>query len=103
MPYSYTILQDLGRLRITFVPHVLTNQDQPIKIIAIYTIVVLCFPKATNDDIDQNSSRKGVHRILGILACVWIFTGLLVGINIAANGMYGFYGPTGFCKPHISL
>jgi len=67
-------------------------------IIAIYTLVVLCFPKATNDDndIDQNSSGKGLRWILGILACVWILTGLLVGINIAANGMYDFYGPTGF-------
>jgi len=83
-------------------------------IIAIYTIKTLCSSGTTHDDIDGQSAREitahsrrhGLCLSLKIVAGVWIVVSLLFGINIAADGSYHFYGPTGlwcWIKPEYSV
>jgi len=62
--------------------------------ITIYTLKVLCFPRVGEGN-DESYRRKSVCQALGVVAGIWLFLGLLVGINIAADGSYHFYGPTG--------
>jgi len=63
--------------------------------ITIYTLKVLCFPKVVEGN-DERGRKKSVRFGLGLVAGIWLFLGLLVGINIAADGSYHFYGPTGW-------
>jgi len=70
-------------------------------IIALYTLKTLCFsslPCNINDQIVEvyNGSRKGLRSSLILVACLWAVVSLIVTFNIAADGSYHFYGPTGF-------
>jgi len=87
-----------------------------IEIIALYTLKVLCFSTPTpsgavaeqNDgqvsDADSEDERRkraqerkrSWYLGLGVVFGIWILLGLLVGINIGADGSHHFYGPTGF-------
>jgi hypothetical protein len=88
--------------------HILTDEELLIKVIALYTLKTLCFSSIVcpiNDQIVEryNGHRKGLRSSLMLVACLWAAVGLIVTFNIAANGSYHFYGPTGFCTPlHIS-
>ncbi|KAH9957453.1 hypothetical protein BC827DRAFT_1225967 [Russula dissimulans] len=62
--------------------------------ITIYTLKVLCFPRVGEGN-DECYRRKSVCLALGVVVGIWLFLGLLVGINIATDGSYHFYGPTG--------
>ncbi|KAH9954036.1 hypothetical protein BC827DRAFT_1245247 [Russula dissimulans] len=97
--------------------------------IALYTLKVLCFSESTRptarvevaeqdngqandanpEDERGNSERERTKSLclgLGVVCAIWIVLGLLVGINIGADGSYHFYGPTGFwcwIQPHYSV
>ena len=67
--------------------------------------MTLCFRKTivrNNGQIDEehnnNTCRQGLRWSLGIVAVQWIAVILLVVVNIAVDGAYHFYGPTGLCE-----
>jgi hypothetical protein len=67
--------------------------------------MILCFLKPISPDNvqiteeDYNNSRKQSLRwSLGVVTVLWTVVGLIVAINIGANGSSRFYGPTGLCE-----
>ncbi|KAI9508438.1 hypothetical protein F5148DRAFT_1284056 [Russula earlei] len=66
--------------------------------IAFYTLYVLCFsgdPQVTDEN-EDDERRKSLRRGLIFVACLWAAVGLLVAINISADGAYHLYGPAGY-------
>ncbi|KAH9995626.1 hypothetical protein BJV74DRAFT_829082 [Russula compacta] len=69
-------------------------------IIALYTLKSFCFSRVTNHGNDQvgegdNVCKHDFRWSLGLVICIWTAVGLIVAINIAADGAYNFYGPSG--------
>ena len=70
------------------------------KLISLYTLKTICFPRVTLDPVEEEEARKkSLCRSLVIVAFLWSIVGLIVVVNIAVNGAHRFYGPTGYCKP----
>jgi hypothetical protein len=71
------------------------------KLISLYTLKPICFPRVNLDhpEEEEKARKKSLHRSLVIVAFLWSVVGLIVALNIDANGAYHFYGPTGYCKP----
>ncbi|KAI9435370.1 hypothetical protein F5148DRAFT_1380385 [Russula earlei] len=71
--------------------------NQSFKSIGVYTLYILCFsgvpPVYENED---DRRRKSLRRSLAFIVCLWIAVGLVLTINMGADGAYHFYGPTGF-------
>ncbi|KAH9048062.1 hypothetical protein EDB84DRAFT_1459112 [Lactarius hengduanensis] len=66
-------------------------------IISLYTLRTLCFSKIIlQPDEEEKEQKKTLHRSFVVVACLWSAVGLLVAVNIAANGVYRFYGPAGY-------
>ncbi|KAI0283560.1 hypothetical protein BC826DRAFT_1110128 [Russula brevipes] len=70
-------------------------------IISIYTLRTLCFMKVVHhnkiSETEKERERKNrLRRSLFVVACLWAAIGLLLIINMAVNGLYHFYSPTGF-------
>ncbi|KAI9446841.1 hypothetical protein H4582DRAFT_613174 [Lactarius indigo] len=66
-------------------------------IISLYTLRTLCFSKVIFQPDEEEKARKtSLRRSFIIVACLWSAVGLLVVVNIAANGAHRFYGPAGY-------
>jgi len=69
-------------------------------IISFYTLRVLCFWRIGNNDGETDTEQKEWKMRLSssfvVVACLWAALGLLVGINVAVDGVRHFYGPTGY-------
>jgi len=71
-----------------------------VKTISLYTLRTLCFSRAIlQPDEDEKARKKSLHRSFIVVACLWSSVGLVVAVNIAADGAYRFYGPAGYCTP----
>jgi hypothetical protein len=51
-----------------------------------------------DEENSNNACRQDLRWSLGIVAVQWVAVILLVTVNIAVDGAYQFYGPTGLCE-----
>jgi len=69
-------------------------------IISFYTLRVLCFWRIGNNDSQTDTEKKEwkmrLRSSFVVVACLWAALGLLVGVNVAVDGVRHFYGPTGY-------
>lgn len=72
-------------------------------IISLHTLRVVCFWRVGDSDRETESTgenvpvrRRDLIHSLVLVACLWCLLGLLVTINVTADGVQQFYGPTGY-------
>jgi hypothetical protein len=98
--------QDIGKFSNPILSVQDTHSDQFVKIISLYTLRIFCIANVVqhHGQIEEDKERrKSLRHSLIVVACLWFTIGLLVTANIAVNGVYHFYTPTGFCKLHLFL
>lgn len=101
-------MQDFGRLSFSYVLAHFNLCGSIRQAITLYTLKTVCFSRVTDHGNDQvgegdNVCKHGLRWSLGLVVFIWTAVGLVVAINIAVDGAYNFYGPSGFCKPRFLL
>lgn len=90
---------------VSLVLHVLTHDGPNLKIISLYTLRVVCFWRVGDNDKRTECTReteierrRNLFHSLLVVAFLWCSLGILVTINVTADGVERFYGPAGYCK-----